>query len=100
MKWYIRPIWESNRFGQAFGIFVEEGYPLTTHFCSNAWYAEWDLLRHEEAKQFDIIYGLRWDVVYINRQISDEAKQRFNDSENAWWQSKYWIRAPSNHLIE
>ena len=90
-----------NSFWQPFWIFEEwNENPVTTHFCSHSWYAEWDLLRHSEAKEFDIIYWLLWDIVYMNWDISDDAKKRFNDAENGWWIKNYWKNAPTEHTFK
>jgi len=83
-----------------FWIFTEERRdPVTTHYCSNSWYAEYDLLRHDEVKEFDVIYWLRGNVVYINWEIEQSVKDKFNDAENLWWENKYWIPAPQPHTV-
>jgi len=97
-KGYIRPAWEDLGNRQAFWIFAENvSEPVTTHICSNEWYAEYDLLRHNEAKEFDVIYWLKGNIVYMKWEIKQEVKDKFNDAENKWRINKYWITAPINH---
>lgn len=99
-KWFIKPNWESCEYWQLFWIFQEwRKTPITTHFCSDSWYAVLDLLRHSVAKEFDIIYWLKWDIVYMNWEISEDDKKGFNDAENMWRNRYYWKTAPTENLL-
>lgn len=99
-KGYIRAIGECSNIWQLFWIFTDNvANPITTHYCSNEWYAEYDLLRHHEVKEFDVVYWLKWNVVYMNQQIQQSVKDKFNNAENAWRSSKYWAPAPQNHTV-
>lgn len=96
--WYIKRVTELSRMWAAYWLLLDWEV-VTSHYCSHDWYADMDLLRHEEAKDFDIIYWINWNIVYMNGEISEEARQSFNEAEESRWMNKYWIQAPSNHLI-
>ena len=99
-KGYIKTNWPDLCNRQSFWIFTEnDSKPVTTHLCSNSWYAEYDLLRHDEVKEFDVIYWLKGNIVYMNWEMDQSAKDKFNDAENLWWASNYWTLAPSSHTV-
>lgn len=99
-KWFIKPCSEASSFWQAFWIFVDwEDIPVTSHFCSHSWYADMDLIRHEAAKEFDVIYWVLWNIAYMNWEATQITKDKFNEAESKWRASKYGTKPPSEHLV-